>query len=91
MTHKRMIVLDIASLGLGEAPDANRFDSIGADTLGHIADKGLNVSNLINLGLGNVRWDNEIKSIPQVDAPRGFFGKMVTTVDSNREIGRAHV
>lgn len=84
MTHKRMIVLDIASLGLGEAPDANRFDSIGADTLGHIADKGLNVSNLINLGLGNVRWDNEIKSIPQVDAPRGFFGKMVTTVDSNR-------
>lgn len=84
MTHKRMIILDIASLGIGEAPDANRFNSVGADTLGHIADKGLNVPNLIELGLGNIRWDNELVAVPQNDAPRAFFGKMVPNVASYR-------
>lgn len=82
MTHKRMIILDIASLGIGEAPDANRFNSVGADTLGHVADKGLSVPNLIDLGLGNIRWDNELAAVPQNDAPRAFFGKMVPNVAS---------
>lgn len=33
----RIFVIDFAGLGLGEAPDANRFQSVGTDTLGHVA------------------------------------------------------
>lgn len=83
MANKRMIILDLASLGIGEAPDANRFFSIGADTLGHIASKDLNVANLKSLGLGNIRWDNEIDTIAQEVASRGFYGKMVNVIDQN--------
>jgi phosphopentomutase len=83
MTKKRLIILDLASLGIGEAPDANRFSSVGADTLGYVASNGLSVSNLAHLGLGNIRWDNEIPAIPTVDKPMAFYGKMVNRVANN--------
>ncbi|HJU07445.1 MAG TPA: phosphopentomutase [Rhodanobacteraceae bacterium] len=64
MTRAIIIVLD--SLGVGGAPDAERFGDSGADTLGHIALRcarsdadragvrhgGLNVPFLASLGLG---------------------------------------
>lgn len=37
MAFHRIFVVDFAGVGLGEAPDANRFQSVGADTLGHVA------------------------------------------------------
>ena len=51
------------SVGIGEAPDAEKFGDKGADTLGHIAETmdGLNMPNMAKLGLSNIR---EIKGIP---------------------------
>lgn len=43
------------SLGIGAAPDADRFGDVGADTLRRLASSGrLSVPNLIKLGLGNI-------------------------------------
>jgi phosphopentomutase len=48
-----LVVLD--SAGCGGAPDAADFGDEGADTLGHIhAEVGLNMPNLMRLGLGQV-------------------------------------
>ena len=54
---KRIHIIILDSVGIGEAPDAAEFDDIGADTLGHIAREkgGLNLPNLGNLGLSNIR------------------------------------
>lgn len=68
-----LIVMD--SVGIGEAPDAHKFGDVGADTLGHIAEemKGLTMPNLEALGLSNIR---EIKGIKKFDTPKAFYGKM---------------
>ncbi|KGR90400.1 phosphopentomutase [Ureibacillus massiliensis 4400831 = CIP 108448 = CCUG 49529] len=68
-----LIVMD--SVGIGEAPDAQKFGDVGADTLGHIAEemKGLTMPNLEALGLSNIR---EIKGIKKFDTPKAFYGKM---------------
>ncbi|CAM5221633.1 Phosphopentomutase OS=Ureibacillus acetophenoni OX=614649 GN=deoB PE=3 SV=1 [Ureibacillus acetophenoni] len=68
-----LIVMD--SVGIGEAPDAANFGDEGSDTLGHIAEKmnGLNMPNLEAFGLSNIR---EIKGIKKVDQPKAYFGKM---------------
>jgi phosphopentomutase len=61
----RAILLVLDSLGIGGAPDAERFGDVGADTLGHIAEycakpaehggrgRPLAIPNLLQLGLGN--------------------------------------
>ena len=61
-----LIVLD--SVGIGEAPDAEKFNDIGADTLGHIAEyrNGLHMPNMGKLGLSNIR---EIKGIDKASNP----------------------
>ncbi len=68
-----LIVLD--SVGIGELPDAGSFGDNGAHTLGHIAEhmQDLQLPNLIQLGLGNIA---EIKGIPPVNEPQGYYGKM---------------
>lgn len=49
----RAIILMMDSFGIGGAPDAELFEDKGADTFGHIAQAnlGLNIPNLIKLGL----------------------------------------
>jgi len=83
----RIFVIDFAGLGLGEAPDANRFQSVGADTLGHVAvswpDK-LNLPTLQQLGLGNIRVDHPVPGVPPVDHPAGFFGRLHVQAEGNR-------
>ncbi|MHA8110597.1 alkaline phosphatase family protein [Lactobacillaceae bacterium Melli_B4] len=86
MNFRRVIIIDIASLGIGEASDANRYDSIGADTIGHLdeqfADR-LSLPTLESLGFGNIRWDNQLQTVPMVDNPKGFYGKMHAAVEAN--------
>ncbi|MFC6254212.1 phosphopentomutase [Secundilactobacillus hailunensis] len=79
MTFKRIFGIVIDSVGIGEASDANKFDDVGADTLGHIGEfyKGqLNLPNLAKMGLSNIRPDNPIEGVALAEAPIGFFGKM---------------
>lgn len=68
-----LVVLD--SVGIGEAPDAEKFGDVGADTLGHIAEKmnGLNMPNMGALGLSNIR---ELKGIKKVKQPKAYYGIM---------------
>ncbi|AYM04073.1 phosphopentomutase [Levilactobacillus brevis] len=87
MAFHRIFVIDFAGLGLGEAPDANRFQSVGADTLGHVAvswtDK-LNLPTLQRLGLGNIRVDHPLAGIAPVEHPVGFFGRLHVQAQGNR-------
>ncbi|MGE7905600.1 phosphopentomutase [Peribacillus sp. NPDC094092] len=72
---KRIFVIVMDSVGIGEAPDADLFGDKGADTLGHIAERmnGLNMPTLAKLGLGNIR---EIKGIDKVQQPLAYYTKM---------------
>ncbi|HJV15965.1 MAG TPA: phosphopentomutase [Bacillales bacterium] len=68
-----LIVMD--SVGIGEAPDAEKFGDKGSDTFGHIAERmgGLKMPNIAKLGLSNIR---EIKGIEKAEKPLGFYTKM---------------
>lgn len=67
-----LIVLD--SVGIGEAPDADKFGDVGSDTLGHIAAvAGLEIPNLETLGLGNIR---ELSGVMSDSASLGYYTKL---------------
>lgn len=72
---KRVFLIVLDSVGIGEATDAEKFGDKGADTLGHIAEKmnGLNMPNMEKLGLSNIR---EIKGIKKAEKPLAYFTKM---------------
>ncbi|WML53953.1 phosphopentomutase [Neobacillus sp. PS3-12] len=72
---KRIFLIVMDSVGIGEAPDAEKFGDQGADTFGHIAEKrdGLNMPNMAKLGLSNIR---ELKGIQKADQPLAVFTKM---------------
>lgn len=75
MTFKKIHVVVMDSVGIGEAPDAEKFGDIGSDTLGHIAAEmnGLTMPNMAALGLSNIR---EIQGIEKATAPQAYFTKM---------------
>lgn len=68
-----LIVMD--SVGIGELPDAARFNDEGAHTLGHIAERvdGFAVPHLQALGLGNIA---RLRNVPAAEAPKAHWGKM---------------
>lgn len=72
---KRIFLVVMDSVGIGEAPDAELFGDEGADTIGHIADKmnGLKMPNLGKLGLSNIR---DIQGVDIAAQPLGYFSKM---------------
>lgn len=74
-TYKRIHLLVMDSVGIGEAPDAVKFNDKGADTFGHIAEKmnGLHMPNMGKLGLSNIR---EIKGIEKAAEPLAYYTKM---------------
>lgn len=75
---KRIHVVVMDSVGIGEAPDANEFDDYDVDTLGHIAIEmdGLNLPNMAALGLSNIK---KIKGVEEVEEPMGYYTKMQET------------
>ncbi|MGD8189118.1 phosphopentomutase [Brevibacillus ginsengisoli] len=68
-----LIVMD--SVGIGELPDAARFNDVGSHTLGHIAEtvKGFALPNLQKFGLGNIA---PLKNVEAVAHPTAHYGKM---------------
>ncbi len=66
MKFKRIFLLILDSLGVGEAPDANNYDDNGANTLKHIMDNyDLFIPNLKKLGfLNTINMDDN----PNVEA-----------------------
>ena len=75
MHFKRIFLIVLDSVGIGEAPDAEKFNDKGADTLGHIAEfmGGLDMPNMGKLGLSNIR---EIKGIEKAAPPLAYVTKM---------------
>ncbi|MGE6489895.1 phosphopentomutase [Paenisporosarcina sp. NPDC076898] len=74
-SFKRIHLVVMDSVGIGEAPDAHAFGDTGSDTLGHIAEKmnGLNMPNLEKMGLSNIR---PFQGIQPVTIPSSYYGKM---------------
>jgi phosphopentomutase len=74
-TYKRVFLVVMDSVGIGEAPDAEKFGDKGSHTLGHIAERmnGLNMPNMAKLGLSNIE---EIKGIQRAQKPMAFYTKM---------------
>ncbi|KPH77455.1 phosphopentomutase [Oceanobacillus caeni] len=72
---KRVFLIVMDSVGIGESPDAEKYNDKGADTLGHIAEhmNGLNMPNMGALGLSNIR---ELKGIKPADKPLAHYTKM---------------
>ena len=71
---KKVHLLVMDSVGIGEAPDAKEFGDEGSHTLGHIAETaGLSLPNMQELGLGNIA---PIKGIDPVDKVKGYHTKL---------------
>lgn len=71
---KRIILIVLDSVGIGEMPDASNYGDIGSDTLGNVskAVNGLRLPNMERLGLGNI---DGVKNIVKHENPIGSFGK----------------
>lgn len=71
---RRVTVIVLDSLGVGELPDAAYYGDAGADTLGHIAERyELDIPNLRSLGMGNI--DGAAGGRLRVGSPEGCFGR----------------
>jgi phosphopentomutase len=74
-TYKRVFLIVMDSVGIGESTDAEKYNDKGADTFGHIAEhcNGLHMPNMAKLGLSNIR---EIKGIGKAEKPLAYYTKM---------------
>ncbi len=74
-TFKRIHIIVMDSLGIGEAPDAAAFDDVGSDTFGHIAEAcdGLVIPQLEKLGVGNIR---PLHKIAAAKNPQAYYAAL---------------
>lgn len=72
---KRVSLIVLDSVGIGELPDAAEYGDKGANTIGNIAKKinGLKIPNLEKMGLGNI---TEIEGVKNIVDPIASYGKM---------------
>ena len=74
MTYKRVFLIVLDSLGIGEAPDAKDYNDLGAHTIGHIAEKmNLHIPHMEALGYGNIE---PIKNVKTTKHPQAFYTKI---------------
>src|SRR5699024_8434499 len=74
-SFKRVFLVVLDSVGIGELPDAKHYGDEGADTLGNIAKtlNGLHMPQLEKFGLGNIA---PIKGVEKVNPSAAFYTKM---------------
>ena len=72
---RRVIIIVLDSVGIGEMPDAEEYGDLGSHTLGNIARVrgGLHLPHLEKLGLGNIA---PLTGVPAYPTPESSFGKM---------------
>ncbi len=75
MKFKRVFLIVIDSVGVGELPDAAEFDDIGANTIGNLAKAtgGVHLPLLGSFGYGNL---TDILGVPPVEHPRANTTKL---------------
>lgn len=71
---RRVVLIVLDSVGIGELPDAKDYFDEGSDTVGNISKAigGLRLPGMEKIGLGNI---NGIKGILRSDSPTGAYGK----------------
>ena len=71
---RRVILIVLDSVGIGELPDADMYGDSGSNTLGSLVRnvKDFKLENLEALGLGNI--DRSI-GLQIAENPRGSFGR----------------
>ncbi len=72
---KRVFVIVIDSLGAGAAADAEDYNDVGSDTLGHISQSvdTFKIPNLQRLGLANL---HPLKQVAPAEYPLGYYTKL---------------
>lgn len=72
---KRVTLIVLDSLGIGELPDAAEYGDQGANTLKHIAEKmtSFHIPNLLQLGFGGI---DGVSEIGKVQNPIGSYGRL---------------
>lgn len=88
---KRIFTIVMDAMGIGDAPDADKFDNVGANTLRSIASyyadnlkRPLAIPHLQSIGLANTTGD--LPGLPPVAGPLGAFGRMIITSNGNDSI-----
>lgn len=72
--YRRIHLIILDSVGIGEAPDARRFGDVGSNTLGHICEAaGLAVPHMQSLGLGCIRPLTAVQAVPP---QHGYVGRL---------------
>lgn len=73
--YKRIFVIVIDSLGVGEMDDSKDFGDIGVNTLGHISESvdRLDIPNLQKLGLANI---TPLRQVEPAETVSGYYGKL---------------
>lgn len=73
--YKRIFVIVLDSLGIGEMPDAARFGDYDVDTFGHICDTvgTLNIPNLKKLGMLNL---HPVKEMEEAKNPMAYYARL---------------
>lgn len=69
---KRIFLIVLDSLGIGNAPDAKAFGDEGANTLARAA-RGVSLPNLCALGLGLI---DGVDAVEKVDTPLAAYGRL---------------
>ncbi|MDA3932492.1 MAG: phosphopentomutase [Tenericutes bacterium] len=75
MKFKRVFLIVIDSVGVGEMPDAKDFGDVGANTIGNLAKAtgGIKLPVLESFGYGNL---TDIKGVKPVEQPKAYTTKM---------------
>lgn len=73
--YKRVFVIVIDSLGIGEMSDSKEYGDIDVDTLGHIAKsvETFNIPNMRKMGISNL---HKIAHVEKIENPLGYQMKM---------------
>jgi phosphopentomutase len=76
MKFKRVFLIVIDSVGVGELPDADKFNDVGANTIKNLAKatKGVKLPNLESFGYGNL---TDILGVNPVEKPKANVTKMM--------------
>jgi phosphopentomutase len=70
---RRVVLLVLDSVGIGEMPDAAAFGDAGRDTLGHVAaSRPLKLPHLVKLGLANIK---PLEHLTPAEHPAAAYGK----------------
>lgn len=86
MNNFLLIILD--GVGIGELPDADKYDDKGSNTLGNLSSYmgGLELPNLKKFGLGNIK---KMFGYGSVSEPQASFGKL-TEISNGKDSTSGH-